>query len=500
MGRHSAPIELAKIKIPDPIGPVIKGLDPQTLIAALPTTALTLPQRKALYADKGVPVHRFAFPEAHALLTSPAASPSIFEANSKGPLVDLGLEFSEVADLIDKIQLVTDGDTSFEEMRCIGLRPAQDMLEAVVTVKKSSGYSGSLCANGSYEYVAFWMDFSDGAGFIYLGTAAVQVHDLQTIPNEDVQYAVFLKKDLSKWLIPCQSGPKLARLRAILSWEFAPPPGNPNYVPVWGNREECLVQLRPGELVGRIPVMETIGDVGIDDINQTNGLATGSGVIGSFSVNQSPFGGEVTITGRIGDPPNSFNGGPVPLKYRIQVRKDDGIDTWHPITDTVAIKVTKFIAGVQQEESPGDTLFNVNLVSSDDADGLGAGWYQYLEDPTGPDTRFVVSDVLAKWQTTPAMEGEWEIRIDAKDPSVSPPTFHPGTQSVRVRIDNTAPTAAITITSATFNGNPLVAVDCGKFPVGTILKGTYEAHDPGTSSPPQHFGSLCFGRDSRWPG
>jgi hypothetical protein len=106
------------------------------------------------------------------------------------------------------------------------------MLEAVVTVKKSSGYSGSLCANGSYEYVAFWMDFSDGAGFIYLGTAAVQVHDLQTIPNEDVQYAVFLKKDLSKWLIPCQSGPKLARLRAILSWEFAPPPGNPNYVPV----------------------------------------------------------------------------------------------------------------------------------------------------------------------------------------------------------------------------------------------------------------------------
>ncbi len=486
------PIELAKVEFPDPIGPVIKGLAPQTPIAALPTTALTLPQKKALYAGKGVPVHRFGFPEAQALLASPAASAAIFVANAKGPLVDLGLEFSEVADLIGKIQFVTDGDTSFEELRCVGLRPSQDMLEAVVTVKKSSGYSGSLCANGSYEYVAFWMDFGDGAGFTYMGTSTVQVHDLQTLPNEDVQYAVFLKKDLSKWLVPCQSGPKLARLRAILSWEQAPPPGNPNYVPVWGNREECLVQLRPGELVGRIPIMETIGDVGIDDINQGDGLATGSGVIGNFSVNQSPFGGEVTITGRIGDPPNSFNGGPVPLKYRIRVHKDDGIDPGHAITDTVAIKLTKFIAGVPQEESPGDTLFDVNLVSGDDGDGLGAGWYQYLEDPTGPDTRFVVGDVLAKWQTTVAMEGEWLISIDAKDPSVNPPIFYAGTQSVRVRIDNTPPSAMLAITGATFNGNPLVPVDCGKFPVGTIIEGTYESHDPGTSSPNQHFGSLCL--------
>jgi hypothetical protein len=93
------------------------------------------------------------------------------------------------------------------------------------------------------------------------------------------------------------------------------------------------------------------------------------------------------------------------------------------------------------------------------------------------------------------MEGEWEIRMEAKDPNVSPPTFYPGAQVIRVRVDNTAPSAVpaadpallpyapitLTITSATFEGNPVPAVDCGKFPVGTILTGTYEAHDPGTS-------------------
>ena len=40
-----------------------------------------------------------------------------------------------------------------------------------------------------------------------------------------------------------------------------------------------------------------------------------------------------------------------------------------------------------------------------------------------------------------------------------------GFQEILVCIDNTAPTASFAITGATFNGNPIVAVDCGKFPV-----------------------------------
>ena len=61
-----------------------------------------------------------------------------------------------------------------------------------------------------------------------------------------------------------------------------------------------------------------------------------------------------------------------------------------------------------------------------------------------------------------------------------------------VAVAASAPTAALAITGATLDGNPIPAVDCGKFPVGTILNGTYEVHDPGTSSPNQHFGSLSL--------
>ena len=48
------------------------------------------------------------------------------------------------------------------------------------------------------------------------------------------------------------------------------------------------------------------------------------------------------------------------------------------------------------------------------------------------------------------------------------------------------------ITGATFNGNPIPAIGCGKFPVGTIITGTYEVHDPGLTSPNQHFRSLSL--------
>jgi hypothetical protein len=232
----------AKIKIPDPIGPVIKAVDPQATVQTIAAEPLTLAQKKVLYANKGVPVHRFGFPEAQKLVMTPSASPAIFAANAKGPLVDLGLTAAEVAELIGKIQIVTDGDTSYEELKCVGLYPAEDMLEAVLTVKKSSGYSGTLCTNGSTEYVAFWIDFMDGGGFTYMGTATVQVHDLQTLPEEGVQFAVFLKTNLAKRLVPCEIGPRVVRLRGILSWETPPPSANPNHVPVWGRPDRLILR------------------------------------------------------------------------------------------------------------------------------------------------------------------------------------------------------------------------------------------------------------------
>jgi hypothetical protein len=495
-------LKLIPIEIPDPIGPVIEQLDLTLPLKVAEAQPLSLTEKKELYKSEDVPVHRFAFPEAQQLLK--LSDPNALASAGKGSLVELGLSTVELDDLITKL-IETDGDTSYEELRCVGLYPEAGLIEGVITVKKPTGFSGPLCGKGTTEFVAFWIDFFDGYGFQYMGTSTLNVHDLQTIPDDDVQYAVFLKKDLSKYQVPCEIGARVVRLRAILSWETAPPPGNPNFVPVWGNREECLVQLNPGELVGHIPLIETVGDIGVDDIDQVTGLGTGDANIGYFSVVESPFGGEVTITGRIGDPPNSFGGGATPYKYRIDVFGPPPFDSWQPLTNPINVKVSEWFGGVPLMCAPFEFVCDVPLTPTDDGDGFGPGWYTYKEDTTPPSERFLVVDTLARWFTNPAMEGMWQIRITAKDPSI--PMLFPGVQVVHVRIDNTAPSGPagpnatpaqieanppLAITGATFEGDAIPAIDCGKFPVGTIITGTYEVHDPGVTSPSQHFRTLTL--------
>jgi hypothetical protein len=471
-------LEVAKVKLTPAIQPLINSIEPTVQLETASELSLSIEQKRKLYQDE-VPVQRFAFPEALQLVSAPAAAADFFLSNTSA-LSSLGLNQVEFGDLVGKI-FSTDGDTTFEELKCVGLYPEIDTLEAVLTIKKNNGFSGSLCQKGSTEYVAFWIDFADGAGFTYMGTSSVNVHDLKQVRANGVQYAVFLKSNLSQRLVPCLAGARVVRLRAILSWEAPPPPNNPNFVPVWGNREECRVQLRPGRLVGHIPLIETVGDVAVDDINQATGLATGNLQIAASSVNQSPFGYGITITGRIGSPPNSFGGGATPYKYRIEVAPD-GTNDWQPLTNKIKVKKSEFINGIPVQCAPGEFVCDVTLTPTDDSDGQGPGWYPYIEDLTLPEQRFLVVDVLGRWDTNANMEGLWKIRITAKDPSTSPPQIFPGIQVVKVRIDNTPPVAAIAITEAFLDEVPVTAVDCGKFKVGTIIRGTFSVHDPGASS------------------
>jgi hypothetical protein len=252
-------------------------------------------------------------------------------------------------------------------------------------------------------------------------------------------------------------------------------------------------------------LIETVGDILVPDINPANGLATGPGQIGNFSTFESPFGQEVRITGRIGNPPNSFGGGATPFKYRIEVFGPAPFNSWTPLTNPITVAVSEWFNGNPVQCAPGDFVCDVTLTPTDDGDGFGPGWYTYLEDIQGVNQRFLVVDKLASWHTTPAMEGLWQIRITAKDPSI--PILFPGFQVVHVRIDNTRPSGPagpnatpaqieanppLKIVSATLDGNPLPAVGCGKFPVGAIITGTYEVHDPGVTSPNQHFRSLSL--------
>src|SRR5450432_692105 len=66
-------------------------------------------------------------------------------------------------------------DTAFEELTCIGYNQTLNLLEATIAIKLPTGYDGNLCSDGSREYVQFYIDYGDGAGFQSLGYTSVNV-------------------------------------------------------------------------------------------------------------------------------------------------------------------------------------------------------------------------------------------------------------------------------------------------------------------------------------
>lgn len=131
-------------------------------------------------------------------------------------------------------------DSHFEDISCVGFNQEQDLLYAVVRVKQDSGYNGNLCSCGSYEYVRFYVDWKGDGTFTDAGIASVNVHD---IPGpKPISYCVTLKVKPRKKLC---TKPYLVKVRAVLSWNWAPPSDQPNWDPVWGESEERWIQIKP---------------------------------------------------------------------------------------------------------------------------------------------------------------------------------------------------------------------------------------------------------------
>ncbi|MGD1845832.1 MAG: hypothetical protein ACFB10_10610 [Salibacteraceae bacterium] len=150
-------------------------------------------------------------------------------------------------------------DTSYEELLCIGLDSNRDELEAVFEVKRSTGFRGDQCRGGSNEYVAFYIDYGDGANgapnFVPAGApVTIRVHDFRVAEKARPNFAaraVFTPEMREK----CnQAG--LVRLRAILSWDQVPT--GPNYQPTWGNIVEANIQIAPERLIPPSPLPELI--------------------------------------------------------------------------------------------------------------------------------------------------------------------------------------------------------------------------------------------------
>lgn len=246
---------------------LVKDLDLNQPLPANPPDELSFNDLKALYAGKNVPSHRFGFSDATKLLTAslakalPLPSPGPETAAATGLLAG-----AELSAILAGIQ-ATSGDTTFEELTCAGYNPQTRVLEGVIQVKQSSGYSGGLCTAGSTEYVGFYAFFA--GVWNALGTASVQVHDLAAASAaHPISYAVFRISNLTS--APCK-GLEGIPLRAILSWDT--PPTGPDFVPVWGNVLNTNVQPQIAVGEGEETRLMRIGRVTVANIDNATGLA-----------------------------------------------------------------------------------------------------------------------------------------------------------------------------------------------------------------------------------
>lgn len=143
------------------------------------------------------------------------------------------------------------GDTTYEELTCIGYEPGVERLEAIISIKRDEGYKGDVCTDGSTEYVRFFIDRERDGNWEDLGMSSTRVYDVPGVKPLD--YAVSLELDEAEEL--CFE-PNLPRIRAILSWQDEPPAGDPDHDPVWGNRLEADIQIED-----RDPLLGDVVDV-----------------------------------------------------------------------------------------------------------------------------------------------------------------------------------------------------------------------------------------------
>lgn len=449
-------LQQAQIKLPPVLADI---LDLDSPVAVKPPQALSAPELAQLYKGKDVEPHRFALAELQQLVSAPVLVDELMAPGFGGVLAGTGINLADLADVLFPV----DGSTRYEEIECIGLNPNQDALVGVIRVKLSSGYSGGLCTAGSREYVAFWADFDGNGSFeTYLGTTSVRVHDINPVPAEGLEYSVALPLQLDRYRRLCQQGAVLVPIRAILSWQVAPPPGNPNFVPVWGNREHTLIHIKPGRRpAGHTPIIETVGSMAVVDINGA-GYANGPAQLAGFSAKQSPFGGEVIITGHLANP-TDISAGAAALRYRVIVN-DGSVD--QVLTNAFTISRTQLLDGAWS--------FLPGVTQTPDA----FGYYTYREDLSGGPGNaqiFVAGNVLARWQTA-GKTGTWTIRIEVRDAA---DVLYVGA-AVTVRIDNSAPVIPVGSFKITSGGG-----SCADFTIGDIIEGTYQVTD-------EHFGSLSL--------
>src|SRR5579872_1832502 len=436
-------LEQAKVQLP----PKMKqAIDLQQKVQGAPKKALSVTEVAEIYKGKPVPTSRFLYPEIQKIsqnLTLSAPPVSAGKPQAKAALKPSSINLSDInlSEVIGEVFALS-GDTTYEELDCVGLDTNRDTLVGVIKVKLPYGFNGDLCTAGSTEYVAFWVDW--GSGYEYEGTATVNTHDISGIPAGGIEYAVVLPVNVASHQQPCSSGPLIAKVRAILSWQAPPPTNNPDYVPTWGNQQDVLVQIPAGNpLVAGTPNISIIGGIGVDQIDTVfTGMThpnavfalTGTNADPWISSRQCPFGGQIVIQGV----PS------VGYRYRVWVQK---------VGSPLPVALTDPIVTTDQYGTPTTRTPD------------GSGFFAYL------DNKQNIDDVLAYWYSSG--DDHWYVWLELADSTDKVLTITP---QYLFQLDNTAPTVDIHIDSAG---------DCKQFTPGTVINGHFVARD-------LHFGAFSL--------
>lgn len=439
---------------PDPIGPVALNPQPLPPLAEPDPVPFSLERLTTLYSpDKlkvlakrasndviaklatvQVPAHRFAAAEVTQAMAGGSAGSGV--AASLAAYDKLGLKWPKLVELLEKGK----GDTTYEELECLGLDNFAAQLVATYRVKRPTGFSGPPCSAGSKEYVAFWADFDDDCKYAYMGTVEVSAHDYIGMPADGLSYAAVLPLDVAAYRRLCTE-PGLHRVRAVLSWNTPPSTTDPDAVPHWGNRLDTHVHVLPGRGYDGVARLSIVGGVDTDEINAATGVTDPVAHIaynGAVLDNRGcPFAGRVTVHGP-NDP--SLAG----TTYRLLVRNVTAGGTSNPITDAFYASP---VVGPGYWVTPGA--------------GGWTTWPQWFTNQLG---------TLGYFNTSG--DDLWEIELEVLGAGV--------VDTQRVQLDNTLNTTSADPANSAhlaFDPGQLSAMNCGKFTQGMTITGTFDAHD-----------------------
>jgi hypothetical protein len=296
--------------------------------------------------------------------------------------------------------------TKYEQVVCAGLYPEEDLMEAVIEIKLPYGFCGDLCHAGSKEYVVFYVDWGDGAGYVHAATSSVRVHDIPDVAaGKHLFYAVRAKiPGIDSRLKTCGQE-NIVKLKAVLCWAFDPTPYGPEYAPPWGNSIVRNIQIRPTD---GLSVAAKITEVsGVPDFHiNSEGYALKAGTMSYPYEYDRPFGGIVACNGKV-----QVSGA---VFYRF-LYSTDGTQ-WFPIVD--------------DRYTPNPiSLWIPYLTRTPDS----LGWFD-IDTYINIDLKNYTESHLVYWRTN-GKEGKYFLKLEVGNASKTPI----GEDVISVQLDNTAP-------------------------------------------------------------